>query len=103
MVNFLIKHGADVAKKADRGYTALNYAIASKNVEIAKILLDNGADLNAKISIYNATPLMHAISVYNLKMVKLLLKYGAKVTKKEIEFAKKRGSDDILQILKKYL
>jgi len=45
-VQSLIEHGVDVNSKNDYGYSALSWAIGWRELKIAKLLLDNGADVN---------------------------------------------------------
>jgi len=75
------------AKKA-----ALHYSAGMGNVEITKILLKSGADVNLKGEIGGRTPLFESLfrprdykpADYNEKIVDLLLKFGAKVNLKAI-------------------
>jgi ankyrin repeat protein len=60
------------------GHQPLHYAMRSKNVAIAKMLLDAGADPNA-LSSHLEPPLNVAIQQGNLEAVKLLLARGAKL------------------------
>ena len=67
----------DLAKSSDgHGATALHHAAAYGTVDIVKLLLDQGADINARNS-RDATPLHWAIG--NTPNVKLLLEKGAEI------------------------
>ncbi|MGH9822759.1 MAG: ankyrin repeat domain-containing protein, partial [Blastocatellia bacterium] len=84
----LIAHGADVKARTSRGSTPLIYAIslpemppigeslASDELAKVKLLLDKGADINAK---YHGgySPLMRSTIFGNLEIIKLLLDRGA--------------------------
>ena len=59
-----------------RGETALHKAAHVGNLEIAKMLLERGADANA-IADYSIRPLMYAVGRGDIEMVQLLLRYGA--------------------------
>ena len=67
MISFLIASGADINAYLDRssGFhshaSALHQAVFSSSLESVKILIDAGADLNAKDRIYDGTPLDWAI------------------------------------------
>ena len=56
------------------GTNPLHYAIEEDKIEIVKILLEYGADVNLKINDY--TPCMSATFIGNLTILKLLVEYG---------------------------
>lgn len=74
-IKLLISYGADI--NSNKGCeTALHIAIEKNYNEIAKILIENKADVNIKD--YNFyTPLIHAIKKNNIEIVKYLIKAGA--------------------------
>lgn len=76
VLNFLLqKHKAkcDINARDKLGRTALHHAAANGHVDIAKVLLANGADVNAR-SNGNETPLIRACMYREIGMVDLLLK-----------------------------
>ncbi|OQB68781.1 MAG: Phosphocholine transferase AnkX [Spirochaetes bacterium ADurb.Bin133] len=81
-INGLLKTDVDVNNTSGSswGYTPLCYAVYLKNIDIARLLIESGANVN-KISINGETPLKIACSAYKLPpiddMVKLLLDNGA--------------------------
>lgn len=60
------------------GFTALHYCAQNQYLEIAKLLIDNGADVDIK-DVYGNTPLFKAVFFSNgdTAMIKLLLDAGA--------------------------
>lgn len=78
-----IKKGADVnAIYIDQ--TVLFLACYPNSFKIAKLLIDNGADVNAKIQndsseLNGVTPLLRALRYYNIKLAELLIERGANV------------------------
>lgn len=74
VVELLISRGANVNLKGQHG-TALH--IASSNVEIARLLLVNGADMRCRNAFLHETPLMVAAYGKSLDVVRLLLDAGA--------------------------
>jgi hypothetical protein len=87
--------------------TSIIVAINQGDIELVKLLLDNGANIN---SIYGVTPLMIAIaSNYDIdtkiKMVKLLLSYGANVNVNTrgdgtpLYYACEIGNSDIVKLI----
>jgi hypothetical protein len=76
----LLAAGADVNGRDKNGYTALHWAANRGSAALVRVLLDGGADVNAKTTEkHNAgrTPLMLAAGV---EVVRLLLAAGADVT-----------------------
>ena len=73
----LISAGADVNKANDEGDTPLIslacYNSTTYNVEIAAILMDNGADINAQEDVNNLTALHCAIMEQQIPLVLFLL------------------------------
>jgi len=70
----------DVCKQStDSGYTPLDSAIISRNVDICRFLLDNGSDPNFIGDLYEEglTPLHIAVNESNIDIMKLLLEKGA--------------------------
>ncbi|KAI9642017.1 hypothetical protein NHQ30_009888 [Ciborinia camelliae] len=78
MVSLLLKYGADIdSYNFETGRTALHQAIGEGHLNVATILLNNGANNDALTS-KGHTPLMEAVFKDNLDAVKLLLKHGSK-------------------------
>ena len=59
--------------------TPLHVAVQNGNIDIVKMLLDAGHDLNA-VNAEGLTPLDLAVTVNNSEVVKLLLEYKGKIT-----------------------
>ena len=68
--------GADVSAAAPDGSTPIHLAVASDDVEVARLLLDNGADIESADEA-GATPLSAALSSKQYDMADMLLKAGA--------------------------
>lgn len=77
IVEYLIKHGADIEHRSGWGKTALMYAASENSIESIHCLLKHGADIEAKDN-YGWTPLMWASTTdNNLNAFKVLLEAGA--------------------------
>ena len=76
---FLIDKGADVNLQDHQGYTALHYAVESKNFDALCCLVHNGADVNLFTSMDKHTPLMFACRSHNMDAINFLLNKGADV------------------------
>jgi ankyrin repeat protein len=85
-IEVMIKSGlVDVKAKDEWGMTPLHWASGNNHIEIAKLLIERGADLEAENK-WGQTPL-HVASRYNhIKMTKLFLDAGA-----DLEAKNKRG------------
>ena len=110
IVNELLQHGAD-----PNLYGVINnapfaplymYMVTSK--EIAKLLLDNGADVNMQERVRRSTPLMYAAGTGELEIVELYLQYGAHVMTTDIFggtalfYAIKYGHTNIAKLLEQH-
>lgn len=95
---YLLDKNVNPNSKNDFGKTALYYAIQLNFYSATKILLENGANVNHQYSIkkinekYSCapltksgrTPLMHGAQHSDVKMLELLLKYGANINDKDV-------------------
>ncbi|WP_342026022.1 ankyrin repeat domain-containing protein [Cytobacillus pseudoceanisediminis] len=84
IVEYLVQKGADVnsASKNSMKVMPLHSAVATKKVDIAEVLLKNGAKVNAKQD-SGWTPLHEAALHGHSDMIKLLLRFGADKTIKK--------------------
>ncbi|MBQ9578333.1 MAG: ankyrin repeat domain-containing protein, partial [Ottowia sp.] len=71
LIAFLLDHGANVNDINQDGETALSFAVAENNINMAKILLDKGADPN--------TALIAASRKKREDSIKFLLEHGADI------------------------
>ena len=74
-VKLLLEKGADVNARNRDGYTAI---FSVSTVDIAEILVENGANLNT-VGRYNSTPLKYAIARQHIDVVRYLITQGANV------------------------
>lgn len=82
----LIEHNAYIDARDHNGQTPLHYAIQSGNTEVAKYLIDNGANLNIQDNYYQKTntqyvyyksPLHYAVESGDTEIAKYLVDHGA--------------------------
>ena len=81
---------ANVRPSGKRGWTALMHAVRSKNKGMVELLIEHGADVNAKDYInFENNDGWHALMIAALNadkdMVELLIKYGADINAKAFE------------------
>ena len=99
----LIEHGADVHAKRN-GYTPLHWASVNGQLETAQLLIEHGADKNAKDH-DGLTPLHYTSENGQLKTAKLLIEHGADVKAKgnhgetTLHWASQYGHLDIAKLL----
>lgn len=89
VVEFLLVQGAvrsSIDAPSEFG-TALHHAILLNDLEIARLLIDNGADVNFALSDLHGTPLMIAIRKGSEEAAALLIEKGAHVTTDAITMA----------------
>src|SRR3954447_1699695 len=77
MLKLLIAGGADLKLQDKNGLTALGWAVHS--TESAKVLLDAGADVNAKSNLGGTPLLIAAAYPGNTGLLRLMLEKGANV------------------------
>src|SRR6185436_3379861 len=77
VIEALIKAGADLKAGTPNGTTPLMVAAASGEVDAVRVLVDNGADVNAKDGVREQTPLMYAAASNRPAVIELLASKGA--------------------------
>jgi ankyrin repeat protein len=98
-----LQHNADVNAINNKNYTTLHWASEMGYADVAQILLEYGADINAVSD--NGSPLYLASSNGRLEIVRLLLERGAEVNIREpssqtlFQVATERGHTEITKLL----
>ena len=79
----------------------------AKNAGIAQILIDNGADVNARRELGD-TPLLSAVWNGKKDIVKILIDHGADINAKNnaghtpLDIAIERGQDEVVNLLREH-
>ncbi|MCA9814422.1 MAG: ankyrin repeat domain-containing protein [Cyanobacteria bacterium HKST-UBA01] len=96
IVEFLLRHGADINLVDRMGDTALKTACWEQSMPLIRLLLASGADPNIEDH-FGTTPLHIAVQRKNEELVELLLKYKADPNKRDkyyetpIDYARERS------------
>jgi len=104
-VQSLLKQKVDVNEAQPDGNTALHWAAYRDDVDIARMLIQAGANANVKTRLRDVTPLQLAATNGNAAMIELLLKAGADVNVPNgngttpLMFAAASGKTDAIRIL----
>ena len=103
-VKLLLREGANINQKNERGNTALHYAAERGKIEVVKLLLDNRADPNP-VDTRGNTPLHYAANNGYPETCKLLLENGANVNQANrygwtpLHYAAERGKIEVAKLL----
>ncbi|KAF7989412.1 hypothetical protein HCN44_008086 [Aphidius gifuensis] len=76
-VKNLLSQGTSASEVDSSGYTALHYAARSGNIDICRVLIANGAQVNSVTRYGRATSLHRAAMRGNDEIVRLLMDSGA--------------------------
>jgi ankyrin repeat protein len=89
VIEALVAAGADAKSANANGTTALMVAAASGEVDAVRVLVDKGADVNAKDGVREQTPLMYAAANNRAAVIEYLASKGAnlKATNKIADLA----------------
>jgi len=97
-VKAFLDKGVDANAKTRYGATALSYACDKGHVEVVKLLIERGADLNVRDTFYGEVPLGWALSRGHAEIVKLLLDKGASGIERALTSGVQDGNVDIVKI-----
>lgn len=76
IVQILLKSGADPDIREEGGKTALYIAVENRFAEVARLLIEAGADVN--LGVYGRTPIL-AWKFHNTEIAECLIKHGANI------------------------
>lgn len=105
LVEMILADGYSVNSKGNFGYTPLHFASSSGDERMVSLLLDRGADTNARTEGIGLTPLMRAAEEGHLQVVQLLLNKGARAGEVNdegqtaLDIASRKGHADIAELL----
>src|SRR5687768_5006398 len=99
-VEALLDKGVEVDFKNSYGATALSYAADRGHVEVVKVLLEHGADVNVRDTFYKALPVIWAALKGHAQVVRLLLDKGAEGKEGALEIG---ASEGFLEVVKAVL
>jgi hypothetical protein len=98
-VRELLAAGVDVNSANAYGGTALAFACDKGHLEVVKVLLDKGADLEAKDRFYSSTPLQWAAVKGHAEIARMLLAKGAKGEAELLALAAGEGSAPMVRVV----
>ena len=107
VVQLLLKRGADANALGSGGRTALHWAVGMNKLDLVRLLLEAGANVNAKApALADMTPLHVAASMGHPEQVELLLKHKADKGEKSsdgktaLQCAQEQGHKHLIDMLK---
>ncbi|MFC1763443.1 ankyrin repeat domain-containing protein [Planctomycetota bacterium] len=107
-IRSLIAAGQDDNSKSKNGGMALYWALMKGHMEIAELLIQNGANVNFQDPVGGWTPLLLASISGKKEIVELLLANGAELNAKitagstSLDLASQRKHTEIVELLKKH-
>jgi ankyrin repeat protein len=107
IVEVLLAHKADVNAADRQGLTPLHYATLANNLGLVGLLLNHGANANARDNKVGDTPLILAAAKGYRKIVEVLLAQGADVNAADkrgtpVAWAMRTGHADIADLLRQH-
>ena len=107
MAEYLLDNGAELNAKTPDGANALGAACFEGHLDVVKLLVDRGTNLNAAAHSNGMTPLMLASTKGHLAILQLLVKKGADFNLKDrndttaLGHARENGHAKIIDYLSK--
>lgn len=83
LVNSIINKNKDLLSERIDSLTLLHIATMSRNIEVIKTLIKNGANINAKGGRHNYTPIFNSSGLGDIGAMKILIEHGANVNARD--------------------
>lgn len=97
-VKALLDKGAGVNSKSPYGSTPLFFACDRGYVEVARLLIERGADVNVKDTFYGATALTWAMQNNHPEVLRLLLDHGARSPGEVVVTGAQEGKPELVKV-----
>jgi ankyrin repeat protein len=97
-VKALLDKGVSANAKSEYGQTPLFFACDRGYLEIVKLLVDRGADVNVEDTFYHATALSWAARKERMEIVKILLDHGAKSPGDVVMMGVQMGKPEMVKV-----
>lgn len=107
-VKLLLEHGAYTYRRDAIGRNYLHETAESGHIEMMKLFIDAGTDVNAITAYSNNTPLHYAAYMGNIDAVRLLIDHGANINQKDdksrtpLDDALRCNKTDVVELLKSH-
>lgn len=93
---YCLRNGACFSPKNYKEKMALMNAIEDGDLHTCELLIRLGVDIEC-VNLQNETPLIYAVKIRNKEIVKLLLKFGAKIDNSLLKYAVIEGLEEMLK------
>jgi hypothetical protein len=97
-VRALLDQGVAVDAPFRYDRTALSFVADRGHVEVARLLIERGANVNAKDTFYGATPLVWAMNKGHVEIVRLLVAKGAEGAEDALSEGASKGNVELVKI-----
>ncbi len=95
----LIAEDANVNAENEYGYTPVYNAVKSNNIDLVKLLVDNGAEYDLRDRSYVTSAFLYAILSGKTEIVKYFLSIGAQSDLVSISYAMDKNQKEIFEML----
>ena len=105
IIYMLIEKGANVNIAHHYEYTPLMLASILGDTKMASMIINNGADINLKVTLHKKNALMYAIEIGNKEMISMLIEKGIDINAQDYDgwtalmYASDKLNKDIVSIL----